>query len=89
MDRQTAKAIYTLGFWAALLAALFAIAYDIGQIIEWAGLMGSGGGPENNSTWSGLVVLLVPLPPSRNLIRRHDGGPPPAGTDSREDSGAT
>ncbi len=60
MEPGTAKTIYTVGFWAAVLAAFFAVAYDIGQIVEWVGLMGSGGGPENNSTWLGLVVLLVP-----------------------------
>jgi hypothetical protein len=60
MERQTLKTVYILGFWAAVLAACFAIAYDIGQIVEWAGLMGSGGGAENNSTWLGLVVLLTP-----------------------------
>jgi hypothetical protein len=60
VEPDTAKTIYTVGFWAAVLAAFFAVAYDIGQIVEWVGLMGSGGGPENNSTWLGLVVLLVP-----------------------------
>jgi hypothetical protein len=54
------KHVYTLGYWSAVLAATFSIAYDIGQIAEWFGLMGSGGGPENDSTWYGLVVLLVP-----------------------------
>jgi hypothetical protein len=54
------KHVNTLGYWSAVLAATFSIAYDIGQIAEWFGLMGSGGGPENDSTWYGLVVLLVP-----------------------------
>jgi hypothetical protein len=60
MERQTSQTIYTIGFWSAVMVAFFAIAYDIGQLAEWVGLMGSGGGPENNSTWQGLVVLLVP-----------------------------
>ena len=51
---------YKIGFWAAVLASTFSIAYDIGQLAEWSGLMGSGGGPERDSTWYGLVVLLVP-----------------------------
>jgi hypothetical protein len=51
---------YKIGFWAAVLASAFSIAYDIGQLAEWFGLMGSGGGPERDSTWYGLVVLLVP-----------------------------
>jgi hypothetical protein len=54
------SAIWRIGLWSALLASVFAIAYDIGQIAEWLGLMGSGGGPENDSTWYGLVILLVP-----------------------------
>jgi hypothetical protein len=49
-----------LGFWSAVLASVFSLAYVIGQLAEWFGLMGSGGGPENDSTWYGLVVLLVP-----------------------------
>jgi hypothetical protein len=60
VDLQTSRTIHIVGFWAAVLAAFFAIAYDIGQILEWIGLLGSGGSPENNSTWLGLVVLLVP-----------------------------
>jgi hypothetical protein len=49
-----------VGFWSAVLATVFSITYDIGQIAEWMGLMGSGGGAENISTPLGLVVLLVP-----------------------------
>jgi hypothetical protein len=58
MENQ--KSVWRLGFWSAVLAAAFSVAYDIGQIAEWLGLMGSGGGPESDSTWYGLVVLLVP-----------------------------
>ncbi|MCU0639974.1 MAG: hypothetical protein MUF59_08905 [Candidatus Krumholzibacteria bacterium] len=57
---ETPKSVYKLGFWSAFFAAFFSIAYVIGQLAEWFGLMGSGGGPENDSTWYGLVVLLVP-----------------------------
>ena len=52
--------VYKIGFWSAVFASVFSIAYDLGQIAEWSGLMGSGGGAEQNSTWYGLVVLLVP-----------------------------
>ncbi|HPQ45493.1 MAG TPA: hypothetical protein PKZ42_14845 [Syntrophales bacterium] len=52
--------VYKFGFWSAVLASIFSIAYIIGQFAEWFGLMGSGGGPENDSTWYGLVILLVP-----------------------------
>jgi hypothetical protein len=54
------RAVSRIGLWSAVLASVFSIAYDIGQIAEWIGLMGSGGGPENDSTWYGLVILLVP-----------------------------
>lgn len=57
---ETPKNVYQLGFWSSVVAAACSVAYDIGQIAEWFGIMGSGGGPENDSTWYGLVVLLVP-----------------------------
>lgn len=50
----------TLGFWSALLATAFSLTYVVGQLAEWAGLLGSGGGAENASTPLGLVVLLTP-----------------------------
>jgi hypothetical protein len=50
----------TLGFWSAVLATVFSITYDVGQIAEWLGLLGSGGGPESSSTPLGIVVLLTP-----------------------------
>ena len=49
-----------VGFWSALLATVFSIIYVLGQIAEWIGLMGSGGGAENASTPLGLIVLLTP-----------------------------
>ena len=50
----------TLGFWSAVLATVFSITYDVGQIAEWLGLLGSAGGPESSSTPVGIVVLLTP-----------------------------
>jgi hypothetical protein len=50
----------TLGFWSAVLATVFSITYDVGQIAEWLGLLGSGGGSESSSTPLGLVILLTP-----------------------------
>jgi hypothetical protein len=50
----------SVGFWSALLATVFSIAYIVGQLAEWSGWMGSGGGAENASTPLGLVVLLTP-----------------------------
>ena len=53
----TASAV---GFWSAALATLLAVAYDVGQIAEWLGWLGSRGGPESSSTPLGLAVLLTP-----------------------------
>jgi hypothetical protein len=47
-------------FWAAVCATVFSLAYDVAQIGEWMGLLGSAGGPESASTPIGLVVLLLP-----------------------------
>ena len=60
MSSQSSQVATRLGLWSALFASVLAISYDLGQIVEWLGWMGSGGGPEHNSTWYGLVVLLVP-----------------------------
>ena len=49
-----------VGFWSAVLATVFSITYDLGQIAEWLGWLGSAGGPESSSTPLGLVVLLTP-----------------------------
>ena len=57
---EAEKSVNKLGYWSAVLASVFSVAYVIGQLAEWFGLMGSGGGPENDSTWYGLVILLVP-----------------------------
>ena len=57
---QLPLATRALGFWSAALATLFSISYDIGQVAEWLGLLGSRGGPESPSTPLGLVVLLTP-----------------------------
>jgi len=49
-----------VGFWSAVLATVFSLIYVVGQLAEWMGLMGSGGGAENASTPLGLFVLLTP-----------------------------
>jgi hypothetical protein len=49
-----------VGFWSAILATGFSLTYVFGQIAEWVGLMGSGGGAHNASTPVGLFVLLTP-----------------------------
>jgi hypothetical protein len=50
----------TAGFWSALLTTLFSITYDLAQIAEWFGWLGSEGGPESASTPLGLIILLTP-----------------------------
>jgi hypothetical protein len=60
MVSDMSPSVRTVGVWSAVLATIFSITYDIGQIAEWMGLMGSGGGPEHASTPLGLVVLLTP-----------------------------
>ena len=49
-----------VGFWSAVLATVFSLAYVVGQLAEWLGWLGSQGGPESGSTPLGLVVLLTP-----------------------------
>ena len=50
----------TVGYWSALLATTFSLAYVVGQLAEWLGWLGSRGGPESTSTPLGIVVLLTP-----------------------------
>lgn len=49
-----------VGFWSAVSAAFLSIAYVVAQLCEWAGLLGSAGGPDNPSTALGLTVILIP-----------------------------
>jgi len=60
MLNEVSPSTKAVGFWSAVLATVFSITYDIGQLAEWMGLMGSGGGAENASTPLGLVILLTP-----------------------------
>jgi hypothetical protein len=48
------------GFWSAVLATAFSLAYVVAQLAEWLGWLGSRGGPESGSTVLGIVVLLTP-----------------------------
>src|SRR5687767_4385551 len=60
MTHTISPSAKALGFWSAVLATIFAITYDLGQIAEWLGWLGSHGGPESSSTPLGFVVLLTP-----------------------------
>jgi hypothetical protein len=43
-----------------VLATVLSLIYVIGQLAEWLGVLGSGGGANNPSTPFGLIVLLSP-----------------------------
>jgi hypothetical protein len=60
METKILPTVRKMGFWSAVLASVFSIVYLVGQLAEWFGLLGSGGGPENPSTVLGLIVLLTP-----------------------------
>jgi hypothetical protein len=60
MLNEISPSTKTVGFWSAVLATVFSLVYVVGQLAEWAGLMGSGGGADNPSTPLGIVVLLTP-----------------------------
>jgi hypothetical protein len=60
MDRDTTDSTTRLGYWSAVLCTLFSLTYIVGQLFEWAGVLGSAGGPESTSTPLGIVVLLTP-----------------------------
>jgi hypothetical protein len=81
MVPELPRSLRVVGFWSAVLATVFSLTYVVGQLAEWAGLMGSGGGAENASTPFGLVVLLTPslfLGPSFLLlmVSIHRAAPP-------------
>ena len=54
------SAAATVGFRAAVVATLCSVVYDVAQIAEWLGWLGSRGGPASSSTPLGIVVLLTP-----------------------------
>ena len=56
----TSASARSVGFWSAVLATFFSLAYVAGQIAEWLGWLGSSGGPASTSTPLGIVVLLTP-----------------------------
>jgi hypothetical protein len=55
-----ANSVRTLGLWSAVLCTIFSLAYVAAQLGEWAGLLGSAGGPHSRSTPFGLALLLTP-----------------------------
>lgn len=49
-----------LGALSGYASAALALVYVVGQLAEWAGWLGSAGGPESASTALGVYVLLTP-----------------------------
>jgi hypothetical protein len=81
MVPELPRSVRAIGLWSAAAATGFSLTYVVGQLAEWAGLMGSGGGAENASTPFGLFVLLTPslfLGPSFLLlmVSLHQAAPP-------------
>lgn len=60
MSSHLSASTRAVGFWSAVLATAFSLAYVVAQLAEWAGMLGSQGGPESSSTPLGIVVLLTP-----------------------------
>ena len=60
MDNPISHSTKVIGFWSAVLATVFSLVYVAAQLAEWAGWLGSAGGPESASTPFGLFVLLTP-----------------------------
>lgn len=48
------------GIWSAGAALFFSLAYIVAQFFEWAGMLGSTGGPNASSTPLGIAILLTP-----------------------------
>lgn len=57
---MTAGTTQCVGFWSSIGCAVFSIAYILGQVLEWLGLLGSAGGPGSASTPLGIAILLTP-----------------------------
>jgi hypothetical protein len=60
MDIPISQSTRVVGFRSAVLATVFSLVYVAAQLAEWAGWLGSAGGPESASTPLGLFVLLTP-----------------------------
>ena len=60
METPISQSTRVVGFWSALLATVFSLVYVVAQLAEWAGWLGSAGGPEAASTPFGLFILLTP-----------------------------
>lgn len=60
MTTHASPSLKRVGFWSAVLATVFSLAYSVLQIAEWLGVLGSSGGSESASTPLGIALLLTP-----------------------------
>jgi hypothetical protein len=60
MTTTISQSTRTAGLWSAILSTLFSLMYIVAQLAEWAGMLGSQGGPESSSTVLGIIFLLTP-----------------------------
>lgn len=60
MTNEENVSVRIAGQAAAGLATFFSVFYIIAQLGEWAGWLGSAGGPESTSTPLGIALLLTP-----------------------------
>ena len=58
--REISPSARAIGFWSATFATIFSLLYVVAQLAEWAGWLGSDGGPESSSTPLGIALLLTP-----------------------------
>lgn len=60
METEHHTTLRAFGTGSAVLCTVFSLAYVAAQLAEWAGLLGSAGGPHSRSTSLGLALLLTP-----------------------------
>lgn len=81
MDRPVFRSVRAAGFGSATAACGLSVTYVALQLAEWAGWLGSPGGPESSSTPLGLFLLLTPsllLGPAflLTMVCLHEAVPP-------------
>ena len=60
MNRSESAVISRVGSTSALLCTFLSVFYVVAQLAEWAGALGSAGGPHSRSTPLGIALLLTP-----------------------------
>jgi len=79
MNGNGSAVTWRVGFWGAVFSALFSLLYIAVQLAEWAGVLGSAGGPESASTPLGIALLLTTLRAPGSLLPRDDDRAPAPG----------